>query len=528
MNVQSIRLNAVGLSGSFSARTELGVTKFLVHSRIKPVTSMHITDGLSGAALDLADSASAVPGELSKMVELSNLQQAFVRFLDEHNFSGEVNLKVEIRDQTKVESIAPDVLNATVSEFSQQLEAWPILKLATAKQNAHTDSKSLRPRLLIGADGPASSVRKYAGIQKFGWAYGYKGLVGTLRFDASGSQNRGDSVAYQRFLPSGTLAWLPLSSSAASMVWSLPNPLAQLLTELHRADPEKSLLADLVTAAWRLPWASLSYLFVLIEAQTNSEVLRKEIASRLQAASESGISVNEQDCPPPVDVGVDANSVASFPLQVLHAESYLGSSLEAKATQFEGRASLFPDPSSLIRSAVKLASNLAGSQAQKDEVSTHPRGRTVLVGDAAHSMHPLAGQGLNLGLADARSLSRALEEANEVGGDWGSHESLRAYEKEQWVRNQMMLVATDRLHYIYTAPVPSRLDYQGSRQRSSLVGSADSPSSSVVAPLLDAFYSAKVWARSTGVEILNELDSVKDAMRHMAGSNAGDSLRRPR
>ncbi|CAO1628139.1 unnamed protein product [Parajaminaea phylloscopi] len=529
---------------------DLGVTEYLVHERIKPVTFMHVTDGLSGAALDLGSSAgNAVAPELSRMVELSNLQQALLRFIESATGSTqEVGARVEIWDKTKVEDITPDAVaesslagegfassSSPSSSSPQHVESWPLVTVTSAAAaEAGASSRRLRPRLLVGADGPSSPVRKYAGIQKFGWKYDHKGLVATMRFDPRESQGRGDSVAYQRFLPSGTIAWLPLSTSAASLVWTLPVHLTQLLTDLHRSSPDTPIMADLVTAAWRLPWSSLSYLFALIETQTDPQVLRKEIASRLQVASMAGKAVNEQDCPPPVDVGVDALSVASFPLQVAHAESYLGSSLEAQAAQADGRASLFPDPSSLFRSAVRIATDAVGGKAQNDSVSPRPQGRTVLVGDAAHSVHPLAGQGLNLGLSDARSLAHTLEGASEVGGDWGNHESLKGYEEAQWTRNQMMLVATDRLHFIYTAPVPSHLDYRGSWQKKQgAPDGLDGPAaagaaagvSSLTSPLLDAFYSAKVWARTTGVEVLNELDLVKDVMQRMAGSGGDASAR---
>lgn len=451
------------------------------------------------------------------MVELSNLQQALLRFLDESKSSAGERVQVEVWDKTKVENIFPDAAAPEAASGSEHVEAWPLLQVAPTDDSG-SQQTILRPRLLIGADGPSSPVRKYAGIQKFGWPYGCKGLVGTLRFDVRDSQAKGYSVAYQRFLPSGTIAWLPLSQSAASMVWSLPPRLAQALTQLHRATPtgERSVLADLVTAAWRLPWASLSYLFSRIEGGIDGALLRDDIAARLQAEAQAGNLINEGQCPPVVEGGIDANSVASFPLQVAHAESYLGSSLEAKNALREGRASLFPDPSSLLRSAVRLASDFVGGTAQHDAVSPAPHGRTVLIGDAAHSIHPLAGQGLNLGLSDARSLCNTLESASAVGGDWGSHESLKSYEADRWTSNQMMLVATDRLHYIYTAPVPARLDYRSAHdgQGATAPGSLPSPA----APLLDAFYSAKVWARSTGVEVLNELDAVKDLMQRMAGS----------
>lgn len=60
-------------------------------------------------------------------------------------------------------------------------------------------------------------------------------------------------------------------------------------------------------------------------------------------------------------------------------------------------------------------------------------------------MHPLAGQGLNLGIADAVALSDVLLEAAESGGDIGSLRTLRAYEQRALPRNLGMMAGVDAL-----------------------------------------------------------------------------------
>lgn len=74
-------------------------------------------------------------------------------------------------------------------------------------------------------------------------------------------------------------------------------------------------------------------------------------------------------------------------------------------------------------------------------VKNYAKPRIVLVGDAAHTVHPLAGQGVNLGLLDAASLAAVLQEVKQAGRDFGLLQHLRKYERARKGDNQLMSLA---------------------------------------------------------------------------------------
>ena len=81
--------------------------------------------------------------------------------------------------------------------------------------------------------------------------------------------------------------------------------------------------------------------------------------------------------------------------------------------------------------------------------------RLALVGDAAHGIHPIAGQGLNLGFRDAIALADRLIATVERGGDPGSPALLSAYQRARRPDNLVMLAATDALDRLFSTGNPA-------------------------------------------------------------------------
>lgn len=237
-----------------------------------------------------------------------------------------------------------------------------------------------------------------------------------------------NNTAFQRFLPTGPLAFLPLSEEASTMVWSTrPN----LAAALKKISPEA--LTAMVNAGYSVPESTLSVLHEFLLSTPPDQFTVAKINSIIQ--SQPALEMSIDQTLPPAITSIAPFSIASFPLRLSHADTYTGH-------------------------------------------------RTVLVGDAAHTIHPLAGQGLNMGLADVRSLANTLEEAKKTGMDLGSELALKAYPKERYMENHIMLSATDHLHQIFGA-------------RNGIVN----------------------WIRGTGLDVINEVGWIKKVF--MAGAGAG-------
>ena len=80
--------------------------------------------------------------------------------------------------------------------------------------------------------------------------------------------------------------------------------------------------------------------------------------------------------------------------------------------------------------------------------------RTALIADAAHGIHPIAGQGLNLGFRDIAALSDLLAAAYAAGQDIGGPAVLEAYERARRFDNMTMVAVTDGLVRLFSNKIP--------------------------------------------------------------------------
>lgn len=228
----------------------------------------------------------------------------------------------------------------------------------------HLDNgDKLQGKLLIGADGRGSLVRREAGIGLDTLDYNQTAICCAIK-----TEKPHKATARQLMLPTGTLALLPLADVTEqdkanpqhwqSVVWSLPRNRALELLQLNEEDSEET-----------------------------ADTLRRELA----AASQYALGDIEQ-----------LESIASFPLNAQQAKNYV-----------------------------------------KDNL--------VLVGDAAHGVHPLAGQGLNLGMLDVSALVEILNEGYQRSGGrcWGELATLRRYERTRRPHNSVMMHSFSLMNWLF-------------------------------------------------------------------------------
>jgi len=298
----------------------LGAWSRILQLGASPYREMHVWDAVTGGSIHF-DSAALGEPDLGHIVENQVTQLALWERLEETK---------------EVALLCP----AEVSTLELTTEA--------AHLNLE-DGRRLAARLLVGADGRDSWVRGRVGIATRGRRYDQQAIVANV-----GLREWHRETAWQRFLPTGPLAFLPLRDGRCSIVWSATQARAEELLGLD-------------------------------EAGFRSE-LTKASDGRLGPISEIGPR-------------------AGFGLRWQHAEHYV-------------------------------------------------KPRLALLGDAAHSLHPLAGQGVNLGFLDAAALAAALDEARDKQRDIGGLWALRRYERARRGDNLLMLTAMDGFKRLFSNASP--------------------------------------------------------------------------
>jgi 2-octaprenylphenol hydroxylase len=119
--------------------------------------------------------------------------------------------------------------------------------------------------------------------------------------------------------------------------------------------------------------------------------------------------------------------------------------LAATAAEFEAR---LLQESAGVLGRLTLADARQGFPLQRLSAERYTAVRCALVGDAAHVVHPLAGQGVNLGLLDAAVLAQLTVQARAAGELPGAQRTLRAYERWRKGENQLMEFAIDAFNRV--------------------------------------------------------------------------------
>ncbi|PHS73184.1 MAG: 2-polyprenyl-6-methoxyphenol hydroxylase [Cycloclasticus sp.] len=311
-----LRVSALTLS-SINLFKSLGIWDDIVEIGEQAVEKMFVWDHFGGGELDI-DSADAGEPQMGSVVE---------------------NRITVLALWKKLQSLeCCDLLTSTTLDDYQADDNGVEIALSNGKQ--------LNASLLVGADGSNSKIRQISGIENYGWEYQQKALVATVKPEKS-HQN----TAWQRFLPEGPLALLPIRDGLISIVWTST-------TETTEA---------------------------------NLKLDETSFCDALAEASEQQLGNFEL-----------LGARGAFPLKLQFSPEYT-------------------------------------------------QQRMVLIGDAIHTIHPLAGQGANLGLTDAIALAEVVLQANEKGRDIASQQVLRRYERQRKGDNLLMMGLMDGFKRLYGA-----------------------------------------------------------------------------
>merc|ERR1719369_345478 len=326
----SNRVSALAPS-SVELLTKLGAWDLIKDVRMGRVVEMKVWDSCSTAAIQFGDKDN----------------QKLLNYIVENDLT--------VKALTEVLSVCDNVevkYNAKVKQYhlpnKDEKESRPKEEVLVELEGGEIIST----QLLVGADGFRSLVRSSIGCDYVGWEYDQMGLVATLNVEIHDNIN---NTAWQRFLPTGPVALLPLSNNHSSLVWTVGRNMAKKMIEMDEA-------------------TFINKLNMALTGKHEEDHLVETVSKGFELILNSFTPTQKQGNFVPLVTGVENR--AAFPLGFGHSTRYVGP-------------------------------------------------RTLLIGDAAHRVHPLAGQGVNLGYGDVAALTRLMEASILDGAGLGHHDYLR-------------------------------------------------------------------------------------------------------
>lgn len=316
----ALRVSAITPASQYLFET-LGIWQALPHERISPYLKMSVWESSISAATQRGeinfDCTELGLDELGYIVENEQIQQALHKIMASHS------------DITAINSAKLTGLDISPHDATLTFK----------------DKPSITADLVIGADGRASQVRQLSAIDVDTLDYEEQAIVAVIKTEKSHK-----NTAWQRFLPTGPLAFLPLADPhTVSIVWSAHQKEAERLLNLSDDDFNNAL----------------------------SEAFEYRMGKTRLLSQR-----------------------AKFPLVRQHAKRYVSE-------------------------------------------------RMALIGDAAHTVHPLAGQGLNMGLMDVTCLSKTITQALKNKKHFWSEHRLRPYERHCKAENSIMIGICEGLRAVF-------------------------------------------------------------------------------
>lgn len=314
-----VRVSAIN-RGSQQLLQNLGAWRGIVQRGVQPYREMRVWDNLDMGDIHF-DSAAIGETDLGHIIQNRTIVASLWEQMESIS-------NIRLYTSTTIEKMVAGDKDASV----------------TLESGEH-----LHAQLLIAADGSNSQLRDKAGIAVNISDFHQNAVVATVATEKGHLE-----TAWQHFLPAGPLAFLPVSSTRCSIVWSTTAEHAAGLIEMDDAG--------------------------------FCQALTQASQQRLGEITET-------------------SARAAYPLVSKHAATYIGN-------------------------------------------------RLALVGDAAHQIHPLAGQGVNLGFRDAALLIEVIIEAQEKSRPIGSRPVLRRYERSRRGDNLATQKSMEAINGLFSNDIP--------------------------------------------------------------------------